>query len=143
MAILGGVGNPVGGSFTGPAEALEIIQNHAYAYSGQHGGSTTPVTHLDFKTGNYLFVGKIWCNGATDITSAANGLNSVFDISLNGIVIAGLKTATAGDVDFGPAENDLIIPPYTEVKVVAVSDTGAATRYTDVIMAGRIYRTRD
>ena len=30
----GGAGNPTGGSFTGPAEALEIVGNHAYAYSG-------------------------------------------------------------------------------------------------------------
>ena len=29
MAILGGAGNPVGGSFTGPAEALEIVGDHA------------------------------------------------------------------------------------------------------------------
>ena len=35
MAILGGAGNPVGGSFTGPAEALEIAGDFAYAYSGE------------------------------------------------------------------------------------------------------------
>ena len=35
MAIIGGAGNPVGGSFTGPAEALEVIGDHAYAYSGE------------------------------------------------------------------------------------------------------------
>ena len=39
MALLGGgvggAGNPVGGSFTGPAEALELSLNYAYGYSGQ------------------------------------------------------------------------------------------------------------
>ena len=36
MAIIGGAGNPVGGSFTGPAEALEIIGDHCYAYSRKY-----------------------------------------------------------------------------------------------------------
>ena len=46
-----------GGSFTGPAEALEIIGNHAYAYSGTFEATTAEQTALDFTSGNYLFVG--------------------------------------------------------------------------------------
>ena len=53
MAILGGVGNPVGGSFTGPAQALEIIGDHAYGISGQFGiDSSNVVTHFEFTSGN-------------------------------------------------------------------------------------------
>ena len=55
MAIIGGAGNPVGGSFTGAAEALEVYGDFAAAYSGNIQVNTSAVTHLEFITGNYLF----------------------------------------------------------------------------------------
>tara|TARA_Y100000310_G_scaffold200080_1_gene200088 strand:- start:186 stop:605 length:420 start_codon:yes stop_codon:yes gene_type:complete len=64
MAPIGG-GPPVGStgaSFTGPAQQLEIIENHCYAYSGNitDAGTAGPnTTMLDFTTGpNYYVKGQ-------------------------------------------------------------------------------------
>ena len=48
MAIIGGAGNPVGGSFTGPAEALEIVGDHGLALSGLFSSNTSTYTMLNF-----------------------------------------------------------------------------------------------
>ena len=81
MAIIGGAGNPVGGSFTGPAEALEIIGDHAYAYSGLKASSTAAANHLDFTSGNYYFVGRLYFNGPVN-AGTSGGAASTADILL-------------------------------------------------------------
>ena len=68
MAPIGGptgggqAGFGSGGSFTGPAEALEVIGDHAYAYSGMFPGSNTSQQAFNFTTGNYYFVGDVQVN---------------------------------------------------------------------------------
>jgi len=130
-----------GASFTGAAEALEIISNHAYAFSGQLGANTSAVTHFQFTSGNYYFVGDLTVNGATSIGSPSNGRTTVWDLSFNGAVVANLKTdSAAADFSTNPAVNAILIPPYTEVKLVAVSDATSGDRLTSAVITGRIYR---
>ena len=62
MAIIGGAGNPVGGSFTGPAEALEIYGDFCAAFTGNQAASTTPAEVLKFTTGNYIAVVTLQIN---------------------------------------------------------------------------------
>ena len=58
MAIIGGAGNPIGGSFTGSASAFETIGDHVYALNNADvtGDETTL---LEATTGNYYSVGKL------------------------------------------------------------------------------------
>ena len=125
-----------GGSFTGPAEALEIIGNHAYAYSGIQtiASAGTFQTLLDFTTGNYLFVGTIsWCG------DSASSSDFYVNIKLNGTLIW-----NSAYLDSKAAMSDqplpLIIPAYTEFEGSLTSDS---TEDVGLMMAGRIYRTRD
>jgi len=136
----GGAGGIGTGSYTGPAEALEIVGDHAYATSGALSSNTTAVTHLKFTSGNYYFVGRITCNGAMGATIPLVGRTSVFQVSLNGVVIALMKTDSVEEDQPATVYNDVIIPAYTEVEVSAVSDTTTADRLTSVLMTGRIYR---
>ena len=136
MALLGGAGNPVGGSFTGPAEALEIIGDHAYAYSGSI-DVENQTTVLDFTSGNYYFVGKFEFAGNW---SDAGSNYVLVNVSFNDVVV--LKIAEHRDLGAGSEQPfSLIIPPYTEVKVV-YAGVGASTEFT-TNLTGRIYRTRD
>ena len=143
MAILGGAGNPVGGSFTGPAEALEIIGDNAYAYSGLKQINTSEVSHLSFTTGNYLFIGPMQFQGCTDPTDPANGKSSVFTVQMNGVATAGVKVDSAIEGMPSVVAVDFIIPPYTEIVVTCRSPATTSGLETAVILAGRIYRTRD
>ena len=136
MAIIGGAGNPVGGSFTGPAEALEIVGDHAFAYSGVKATSDTPVNFLDFTTGNYYFVGKMQPVYLGDSTN-----NIRWDVKLNGQVVTGAEVSSSRD-GTPYQEMMLIVPAYTKVEV-SLDNLSGGTQDAGVTLTGRIYRTRD
>ena len=135
MAIIGGAGNPVGGSFTGPAQALEIIGDHAYAYSGIKASSATPTAYLSFTTGNYYFVGNI---EPQYFTSSGNDVQ--FFTQLNGTTITSVILNNSTSVQYTGA--GIVIPPYTQVEVL-IDNLDGGTSSVGVTIAGRIYRTRD
>jgi len=143
MAIIGGAGNPVGGSFTGPAEALEVVGDHAYAYSGLAAAATTSDTRFDFTSGNYYFVGRLTCNASTDPTGTDNGNITAWTMSFNGTKVLSFKVESDGEDSPMLGYNEIIIPAYTEVEVVSQSNANSAGRMTSAILTGRIYRTRD
>ena len=132
----GGAGNPTGGGFTGPAEALEIIGNHAYAYSGKvtdPGSGSAATTALLFTSGNYYFVGTL----ATQ--SDESSANTCY-------VAAALNDAIIMDWDWDASSSSaqaanwpipIIIPPYTKVEIkVGAGDSVVWTAQ----LVGRIYR---
>jgi len=142
MALLGGgvggAGNPVGGSFTGPAEALEIVGNHAYGYSGviSSAGSAAPLNGpaLSFTTGNFYTVAQIsW-------VEASGGADVMYlTMTMNGSIIYQGKW----DPPSAPHMNDdqpvqVIIPAYTEF-FIGFDSNGSGNECT-VLLTGRIYR---
>ena len=147
MALLGGgvggAGNPVGGSFTGPAEALEIVGDFAYAYSGSFPASTTAATRLSFTTGNYLFVGEIRQAGMINTTSPVDGRISVVTVKMNNSII--LLSKTEGAEEDMPSSDvaPIIIPPYTKIEVIQDASDDESAVLGTISMTGRIYRTRD
>jgi len=141
MAIIGGAGNPVGGSFTGPAEALEIYGDFAAAYSGALAATSTSQTALSFTTGNYLFVGELQLNAGVDPTDPAAGVSTLCITTLNGTKVSVIMSSAAVSTPetFPTVTQQLIIPAYTEV--VATVDSAANQAYdVTVTMTGRIYR---
>ena len=143
MAILGGAGNPVGGSFTGPAETLEIIGDHCYAYSGSFPSTTSPVTRLSFTSGNFYVVGEIRLCGMLHINTPPNGRIAVMTVTMNGQTVILSKVDNEAEdmpsADIAP----IIIPPYTEVGVSIDTDDDSDDYVGTVSVTGRIYRTRD
>jgi len=137
--MLGG-GNPVGGSFTGPAEALELLGDHAYAYSGAVDLASSEKTLLSFTSGNYYFVGN-W-QMLYDHSGFSLGESLGYTVKMNGKKIARLElvnsNATLDDVT---RRVPLIIPSYTQIEILG--DTDAGNIYVTGILTGRIYRTRD
>ena len=135
MALIGGAGNPVGGSFTGPAEALEVVGDHGYAYSGVLDIDNTETNMLSFTTGNFYFVGTIQFN-----VVERHGESFLYQFYLNETVVQGYIIDP--DEARQPPTNfiNVIIPPYTEVRATA-QNMISATKYRTVCnMAGRIYR---
>ena len=138
MAIDGGGGGGgllgVSNSFTGPATALEIAGDFAYAYSGviqDAGSGSAATTLLSFTSGNYLFVGEL-----NYIDGEQGGTNRFIDVTFNG------TSVFKGSWDDAPKQNanpltSLIIPPYTEVEVKFGLGT---TESASTILTGRIYK---
>jgi len=142
MAIIGGAGNPVSGSFTGPAEALEIAGDFAYAYNqspttSQQSSENT----LDFTTGNYLFVGHWTACGSVnkDGTSGTGGVDQ-FYLKLNGTIIMSLRTDTGEEDMQAYATVPVIIPAYTQVEISADCAINNSNWFISNTLTGRIYR---
>jgi len=131
----GAGGNPTGGSFTGPAEALEIVGNHAYAYANTT-ANTTAATLFNFTSGNYYFVGMLEFNPELDFDNASSGI-ATCRIKMNGAIVGLLITEST---DFYRSSLNLIIPAYTEVTVEVKSTSTAADEILTISLTGRIYR---
>lgn len=143
MAIIGGAGNPVGGSFTGPAEALEIIGDHAYAYSGLIAATTSDVTAFNFTTGNYYTVGYIQLNGPVDDDSPGNTVLAACRVSFNGSGVFILATGDNIHRASQTVRQKIIIPSYTQVTAIVDAASTATDQFGSVVITGRIYRTTD
>jgi len=138
MAIIGGAGNPVGGSFTGAAEALEIVGDFAIGYSGEVSCGDDPINLLNATTGNYIFVGEFtpyyFTEGETD--------DMVFELNLNGTTIIKL-TLSDSTIPQNVVQNPVIIPPYTQLQITCNRRLSGSARNVGATLVGRIYRTRD
>ena len=134
MAIIGGAGNPVGGSFTGPAEALEFTGNFCYAYSGPlatGASGSADVTALKFTTGSHV----INCT-VTQCDDGGGSADKLMTIKLNGSTIWQARyTDNATNISEQPLP--LVISPYTEVEVLIGS---AGTENMSVMLVGEVQR---
>jgi len=125
----------VSGSFTGPAEALDIYGDFAAAYSGVAATTTSANDYrLQFKTGNYLFVGEIQ---ATYRGDSANNISYI--ISMNGAEVFGFEVTSSRDYTPHQPVN-ILIPAYTEF-TVALRNLSGGSDIAGVSIIGRIYRT--
>jgi len=130
----GGLGS--GGSFTGAAEALEIMGDHAYGYSGVLDIDNVETNMLNFKTGNFYFVGTVQFNYAE-----RNGEAYMYRLYLNDSVVQAFADSGGSNSEPTPTNFiNVIIPPYTDVKATAQNIVDTASRDQVCSMAGRIYR---
>ena len=131
----GGAGGTHGTSFTGGAQALELVGHHCFAYSGSitpGGAQSADTTALLFTTGNYYALIEInWTCSSTSAT-----VDQFVDIFMNDSVIF---SARAEDDEAATAQSPIkmLIPAYTKFEL-KVGDQGA-NPFT-VIIAGRVYR---
>jgi len=141
MAPIGGptgggqAGFGSGGSFTGPSEALELVGDHAYAYTNVP-ASTTSVNAFNFTSGNYYFVGKIQLNPELEYANGSTGSCRI-RIKMNGSIVGLLITEAT---DFYRSSMNLIIPAYTSVTVEVVSAEDTPAEIITIGLTGRIYR---
>jgi hypothetical protein len=139
----GGGGGPVGiaNSFVGPAEALEIVGDFAYAYSGTYPASTTPATQLKFTTGNYLFVGEVRQVGMIDPDgNLGDGRIEVVTIKMNGAIVMLSKVDAQNEAQPSSDVMPIIIPAYTQMEFIVDSTSTEANFLGTLSITGRIYR---
>ena len=135
----GGGGGLLGASntFTGPADALEIIGDHCYALSGPINtpGQDTAVNLRQFTSGSYYAVVQIQFGLRHDTTD-----NISYFVQLNGTEVCGYTiTGGVGDSQQSNAIN-LIIPAYTGVITGGVNNSSGSAIPVWSAIVGRIYR---
>jgi len=128
----------VGNAYTGPAEALELSGDFAYAYSGAVLLNNETKTALAFTTGNYMCVARIQHTGRFAIYGGSKRVETRIYLNDSEIIRMAIMTSAG----FSGLDNDpfyIIIPPYTKVRVeVATDDTQNLENY--ITLTGRIYR---
>ena len=117
---------------------LNVIGDHAYAYSGLQQIAATPVQHLLFTSGNYLFIGEVTFQGAEFRDNVEAGTQSICIIKLNDIDILSVKMDTTREAMQNPSVFPFIIPSYTEVDIAVASQHTTADHFTAVTLTGRI-----
>lgn len=138
----GGGGGPVGvsNSFTGTAEAIEIIGDHCFGYSGTFPASTTAASMFNFTTGNYYAVIQLQCNGYINLAAIGGGALGAWEVKLNENTVAFLKVTGSDETSPYITTQDMIIPPYTKVEVECTSTANDSSFLTTATISGRIYR---
>ena len=136
----GGGGGPVGfsNSFTGIAQQLEIIGEHAYAYNNTP-ANQTEATVFKFTSGSYYWVGTFQVNMAFGYADRSDAI-SIAKLTMNGGLISILTCGNTMPDAAVQAQQEIIIPPYTEVEILAKSDQNVAARLITIGLTGRIYR---
>jgi len=130
----------VGNSFTGPAQALEIIGDHAYCLTGNHGASATAVEAMKFTTGNYYFVGIFQVNMAMGDAPSSDLSITFGQVEFNGNVVSHLSAGLTTTDSQVSVRQPIIIPSYTEVVLKLYSNENQSTRFMTATLTGRIYR---
>jgi len=113
---------------------LNVIGNHAYAYSGNVSTTSSNTTMLKFTTGNYLFVGGLEFHGDF---AGIGANNTVTRITMNGLEVVDTTHTTQQDNTLQDYPIQIIIPPYTEVEVTFAQAAG--TYVFQASLVGRIY----
>jgi len=130
-----GAGNP----FTGTAQALEIIGNHVYAFTGLVTATTDYQEVLSFRSPTDYVVGILQLNSGIDPDDPGNRVTNAANIIFNGVTIARVAAGTLTDDAPTSETQDLLIPPLTVVSV-EVDSSASSDRQFSVTFVGRIYR---
>jgi len=129
---------PVSASIASVGLGGRYIGQHFYALSGEFGKSTTEQTVLDILTGSGYIVGRITVSGPI-LTGSGGGGIATFQIQFNGETVLWLKVETTAEDQPCNTFADLILPPFTQMKVITDSDSIDANYNTTVIFTGRVY----
>jgi len=118
-------------------KTLNYIGNHAYAYSGVVGATSSGTTFIKFTTGKEYISGKIQC-----VYSEPQSDDMTYLIKINGITVQTYVHVGATGVSVSDTQPQrptlMIIPPLSQVEVIITS--AATTRNNCVIFTGRIYK---
>jgi hypothetical protein len=139
--MLGGAGNPVGGSNpTGIGATLNYIGDHAYGYSGAVTVSNSSETLLDFTTGDVYITAKFAFG--LDRTNAADANKDYgYRIKVNDQIVIENFTFSDGDgtMVYGAADTVLpiIIEPQSRIVIECFTNDDNITCYG--VLTGRVY----
>jgi hypothetical protein len=120
-------------------KSLNIIGNHAYCYAGTLGASQTAAEMVNFTSGNYLFVGRLFFSGYFKPTTPQLGATGAIIIQFNGSTVAVLKNDGATEAAPTFSWIDLVIPAFTVVTVEAESDGTDTDFKASISITGRVY----
>ena len=133
----GGAGNPTGGSFTGPAQQLEITGDFIYGISGNVATTNAETELLETTTGNFIIEGR-----AQFSYNANASDNFHYKIYFNDSEVFSYLAGhgSAEGSEYPDNVIPLIIPPYTKIKLTAENLSSGSAHNQMVMITGKIHR---
>ena len=135
-------GKGYGPQFTGSVGLnLNYIGNHVYAYSGTFPSLNSSTTMLEFTTGSEYIKGQLVCNAAIDYSTGNidSGVISGFKVSIDGQVVSIMKTDSGSEDMPSNTIQELILAPFTTVKVERIASGSNVGFLNTATFTGRIY----
>ena len=135
MSLIG-ISNPVG-----VGASLNYLGDRVYAYSGTFASLNSATTMLEFTTGSESIKGQLVCNAAIDFSTGNidSGVTTGFKVSIDGQVVSLMKTDSGAEDMPSNSVQELILAPFTTVKVERIASGGNATFLNTATFTGRIY----
>jgi len=104
--------------------------------------STSSQTCLDFTTDSSYILADFQFNAAICVVNnscVGGGGTSGFALLFNDITVARVKAEGASENMPTTATQRLVIPPFTNVKITVLSDSGDTSFQSTVNLTGRVY----
>ena len=126
---------PTSDLFAGAGLGLQYVgKDHCYAYSGLVGVDNNETTLLEFTTGSGLITGNIQCNLLTDTADDQSYKIYINDIAIMGYITLGAQQSTDSNNVM-----QILIPPFSKVKVTAINATDTSSNNNAASLVGRVY----
>ena len=132
-----GVGYASTNVVAGAGLDLNYVKDRCFAYSGLFEAKTSEQTVLEFTTGSKVITGLFTYNGLTRIAVSNEGGISAFQTQLNSIPVSQCKCDTAAHDMPSQVFQEIVIPPYTVVKVICISSEDTANEKLCVTFTGK------
>jgi len=132
-------GIPYSGSnvVAGAGLDLNYVGNFVFGYSGIVTVQNSPIALLESQTGGEIIVCKIGI-----FTPQASSNNGEIVVTLNGITVVAFETLNTTQDDYlnGFAPIDLLIPPYSQLKITAVNTASSSSMDWCATLVGKLYK---
>ena len=127
-------GNPVGGTFGG-SSSFQTIGDRIYGMNqgASTGNQNVETTMFESDTGSYYTVAQFRFS-----INTSSGDDQQLKIYFNNIVIFA-EYATGGTTESDMFPLELIIPPFTQVRMTAENKASSTPREIFTVITGRMY----
>jgi hypothetical protein len=134
MALVGGAGNPVGGSTGSTGSSINFVGDHCYMHSGTIAVQTSETTMGKFAIQNAYVDSIIQFHYGVN----ASGDDVEYVIKINDEVVVKYFVNHSAQDSTPDNEIYLILPPHSTIEFTATAQ-GAGALDNSVTMRGRVY----
>ena len=129
---------PVSATVASTGLGIRYIGDWAYCYSGPYAATTSPTKIVDFTSGAGFIVAEYQFNGYVDDDDVNNRASGLSVLYFNEIKVFVLSSGQQNIGDF-MVRAQILIPPFTHIKVETEADANAADMWGSVAIVGRVY----
>ena len=127
-------GIPPTASVASVGPGINYVGDRVFAFSGSVDVPNVETSLLDFTSGAGIIVG--FFNSLIGFTGNVND-DFLWKVYMNDIAVIALNATSAKDLDLNRI--DILIPPFTHVKVTAVNASSSTPRPVGGNITGRVY----